>query len=155
MRKPILVVAFGAALFAVTALTALASPPGDASVRFGNNDVGSGLNDPGAGIFHDSSFKANDKIYPRTVVISAGSSVDFNVEGFHQVAVCGEGVDLGDLTIPAFPPSLFVNDAQCPTSAPPTVSATVEFSEAGTYLVICNVTPHLTDSGMYSYVIVK
>ena len=57
--------------------------------------------------------------------------------------------------IPAFPPNLFVDDPQCPAAAPLLTSTTVEFEEAGRYLVICNVTPHLTEAGMYSYVIVK
>ena len=49
------------------------------------------MNNPPENVFHDSSWKANDKVRPRTVVISNGGSVEFDVEGFHQVAVCGEG----------------------------------------------------------------
>ena len=155
MRKVVSIVAFVGALFALTTLSAFAAPQGNASVRFGDESVGSGKNDPGAGVFHDSSFKANDKIRPRTVVISAGGTVDFNVEGFHQVAVCGEGVALDDVAVPAFPPNLFINDPQCPSAAPPTVSASVAFEEPGQYLILCNVTPHLTEARMYSFVIVK
>ena len=124
-------------------------------MRFGNDSVGSGLNDPGAGVFHDSSLKANDKIRPHTAVIAAGGTVDFEVDGFHQVAVCGEGVQLADVEIPVFPPNLFVNDAQCPAAAAPLASTSVTFTDPGRYLIICNVTPHLADARMFSYVEVK
>jgi plastocyanin len=155
VRKVASIMAVVGALFALTTLSALAAPQSTATVRFGDESVGSGKNDPGAGVFHDSSFKANDKIRPRTVVISAGGTVDFEVEGFHQVAVCAEGVELDDVAIPAFPPALFVNDPQCPRPAGVTASTSVDFDEPGRYLILCNVTPHLTESGMYSYVIVK
>lgn len=155
MRKTVSIVAFVGLLFTVTTLSALAAPPDTATVAFGDESVGSGKNDPGNDVFHDSSFKANDKIRPRSVVISAGGSVDFNVDGFHQVAVCGEGVELEDVAIPPFPPNLFVDDPQCPAAAAVTQSTSVSFDEPGRYLVICNITPHLAESGMYSYVIVK
>ena len=155
MRRPIAVITLAAALFGVTAIAAMAGPPMEATVQFGNEDVGSGLNDPGAGVFHDSSFKANDKIRPHTVVISAGGTVDFQVAGFHQVAVCGEGIELADVTIPEFPPNLMINDADCPAAAGLFESTSVTFNEPGQYLILCNITPHVVEAGMYSYVRVK
>lgn len=150
------VVALVAAVgLASAAGVAWAGPPAIAEMRFGNEGVGSGLNDPGAGIFHDDSLHAVDQIYPRTVVISAGGEVDFDVEGFHQVAVCDGGVDRGDVSVPPFPPNLTIDDPQCPTQAPLFVDVTVQFDTPGRYLVICNITPHLAENGMYGYVIVQ
>jgi len=127
-----LAAAIGAiAVLAAAAGVASAGPPATAAMVFGNDGVGSGLNDPGAGIFHDTSLRAVDQIYPRTVVVSAGGTVDFEVEGFHQVAVCGAGVGLDDVSVPAFPPFLTVDDPQCPTLAPLFVSTSKQFDTPG------------------------
>jgi plastocyanin len=124
-------------------------------MQFGREDIGSGKNDPGAGIFHDSSLKANDSIFPRTVVIPTGGEVEFEVDGFHQVAVCGNGMRPKDVVVPPFPPNIFINDPDCVVKGAPGASATVEFAQPGKYLIICNVTPHFVDGGMYGYVDVK
>jgi plastocyanin len=115
---------------------------------------------------------ANHHILPRTIEVKAGGVVNFAVGGFHQIVIYNPGTDIGDITIPAFPPNLFVNyqlntayyvginpdDANTATPpAPETVFngenrlETVSFTEPGVYLVICNVTPHLRD-GMYAYI---
>ena len=155
MRRFVGLIGVIAMLFAATAVASLAAPPPTAVVSFGDDTVGSGLNNPPEGVFHDSSWKANDKVRPRTVVISTGGSVEFDVEGFHQVAVCSEGVDVRDVEVPDFPPNIFVDDAQCPVAAAPAASTMVAFAEPGRYLVICNVTPHFRDARMYTYVDVK
>ena len=115
---------------------------------------------------------ANHHILPRTIEVKAGGVVNFAVGGFHQIVIYNPGTDIGDITIPAFPPNLFVNyqlntayyvginpeNANPGTPPAPEVvfngenrTETVSFTEPGLYLVICNVTPHLRD-GMYAYI---
>jgi plastocyanin len=115
---------------------------------------------------------ANHHVLPKTIEIKAGGVVNFAVGGFHQIVIYNPGTDIGDITLPAFPPNLFVNyqlatayyvginpDNANPATdpAPETLFngenrlETVSFAEPGVYLVICNVTPHLRD-GMYAYV---
>ena len=85
-----------------------AGPDGSGTVRFGNPDAGSPYQPPA--FFHDSSSNATDNLIPRTSVISAGGNVTFSVAGFHQVAVYKAGTEPEDITVPAFPPNLFIND---------------------------------------------
>jgi plastocyanin len=115
---------------------------------------------------------ANHHVLPKTIEVKAGGVVNFAVGGFHQIVIYNPGTDIGDITVPAFPPNLFVNfqlatayyvgidpdNANDATpNAPETVFngenrlETVSFTEPGVYLVICNVTPHLRD-GMYAYI---
>lgn len=115
---------------------------------------------------------ANHHILPRTIEIKAGGVVNFAVGGFHQIVIYNPGTDIGDITLPAFPPNLFVNyqlatayyvginpNNANPATAPAPATVfngenrleTVSFTEPGVYLVICNVTPHLRD-GMYAYI---
>jgi plastocyanin len=116
--------------------------------------------------------RANHHVLPNTIEIKAGGVVNFVVAGFHQIVVYPEGIVIGDIGAPPFPPNLFVNyqlatayyvginpdNANAATPpAPPTLfngenrTESVSFPEPGVYLVICNVNPHLRD-GMYAYV---
>ena len=158
--------AVGALLVAVVSVLVVpavvfASLDGSATVRYGNPNAGTQERFPPPEFNHDSSFKAFDKINPRTVVISAGGRVDFDVFGFHQVAVYEPGVTPEDINVPAFPPesNIFVNDAVDRVFiAPPTVSATSPpgtFATPGKYLMICNVTPHFLFAKMYGWIEVK
>jgi plastocyanin len=115
---------------------------------------------------------ANHHVLPNTISIKAGGVVNFIVAGFHQIVIYNPGVVREDITLPAFPPNLFVNyqlstayyvginpeNANPGTDPTPAVlfngenrTEAISFSEPGVYLVICNVTPHLRD-GMYAYV---
>ena len=77
-----LFVLVGAAL--IVPAVVLAGPGSSATVEYGNPDAGTQF-EPGE---HDASFHAYDRINPRTVTISAGGSVSFEMLGFpHQVAV--------------------------------------------------------------------
>jgi hypothetical protein len=163
--------ALAAGLFVVaTALVVpavvLAGPDGSGTARYGNPDAGTQDRFPPPEFDHDSSFKAFDKINPRTVVISAGGSVDFEVFGFHQVAVYEPGVTPEDIDVPPFGPpadptfaNIFINDAvDRQFIAPPTMSATSPpgtFATPGRYLMICNVTPHFLFAKMYGWIEVK
>ena len=137
-----------------------AGPDGSGGVRFGNPDAGSPYQPPA--FFHDSSSNATDNLIPRTSVISAGGNVTFSIAGFHQVAVYRAGTQPEDITVPAFPPNLFINDPTnrlalgpaAGTQGPWTPPAGT-FSTPGRYLILCNVTPHFAVDSMYGWVIVK
>ncbi len=138
-----------------------AGPDGSATVRFGNPDAGSPYQPPV--FFHDSSSNATDNLIPRTSVISAGGNVTFDVAGFHQVAVYRAGTQPEDITVPAFPPNLFITDATnrlalgpaAGTSQGPWTPPAGTFSTPGRYLLICTVTPHFAVDNMNGWVIVK
>ena len=152
-----------ATLVAILALAlpagSAAAPPDTATVRFGNPEVGSPFS-PQSG--HDRSSNAKDNLVPRTVVISHGGQVTFDINGFHQVAIYQAGTRPEDITVP--PSGLFVNDpsgriALGPRNVPPSTTAWTApagtFSTPGRYLVICNVRPHFAESNMYGWVIVR
>jgi plastocyanin len=153
-----LIALLAAAVLVVPALVS-AGPDSSATVQFGNPDVGSPF--PPPTFQHDASSHARDNLIPRTVVISAGGTVTFNIVGFHQPAIYAAGTTPGDITVPAFPPNLFINDsngrlALGPLNVPPATSSfQYTFATPGRYLVICNVTPHFAIDGMYGWVIVQ
>ena len=121
--------------------------------------------------------QANHHVLPRVIRVKRGGVVNFVVAGFHQIFVYKPGTKPEDLTVPAFPPNLFINDFDnlyylginpgpnpppnpLPPGVPPQPAGvvgpenrveSVSFSTPGTYLVICNVTPHFND-GMFAYV---
>jgi len=153
--------AAGVAAIAATALAVpaivVAGPGSSATPPYGNAKAGS----PFPPAEHDSSFNGEDNIFPRTVVISAGGTVTFDVDGFHQAAAYRAGTTPEDIAVPAFPPesNIFVNDADGrvflgPVGAPSTTGAGT-FATPGKYLMICNVTPHFAFAKMYGWVIVK
>jgi len=135
-------------------------------VRFGNPDAGSPFppNPP-----HDSSGNAKDNLIPRTVVISAGGSVTFEMPARHKPAVYRDGTVPTSINItpappaPGCPPIATVNDpngrlfhtTNCPAvgSLVPTPPGT--FATPGRYLVICELRPHFVDNDMYGWVIVQ
>lgn len=154
----------GAALVVVVGLllpaAVLAVPDGEATVRFGNPDAGNF--DPEVG--GNASFNAQDNLIPRTVTISAGGSVTYEIAGPHQPMVYEPGVRPSDIDVPAFPPNFFIDDDEGlkepgPFNVPPgTTTWTTDadtFDEPGKYLVLCNVTPHFAFANMYGWVIVK
>ena len=152
----LVVAAVGLVIPAVVA----AGPDGSATVRFGNPTAGSPYPPP---VFdHDSSSNARDNLIPRTSVISAGGTVTFDVAGFHQVAVYRAGTQPEDITVPPFPPNLFIDDATNRLALGPAAGAqgpwtppAGTFSTPGRYLIICNVTPHFAIDNMYGWVDVK
>jgi plastocyanin len=120
---------------------------------------------------------ANHHVLPRVIRVKEGGVVNFAVSGFHQIFVYKPGTKPEDIDVPTFPPNLFINDFDnlyylginpgpnpppdpLPPGVPPLPAGTtnagnrvesVSFPTRGTYLVICNVTPHFTD-GMYAFV---
>ncbi|HEV8636464.1 MAG TPA: hypothetical protein VG370_19750 [Chloroflexota bacterium] len=157
MRKSarLLAAAFVAAALASPSAVG-ATPDGTATVRFGNPEAGSPFPPPSG---HDQSSNAKDNLIPRTVVISSGGSVTFEIDGFHQPAVYQAGTSPEDIAVPST--GLFVNDANgrlalAPLNRPPATSSfPMTFAEPGTYLVICNVRPHFALFNMYGWVVVK
>jgi plastocyanin len=153
MRKYVIVLS-AVALTLILALpgVGLAGPPDTATMVFGRPDVGSGCNFP---CEDDASFHAVDKIQPGSVAISAGGSVTFDMEGFHQVAIYEPGIAPKDIEPDenTFP---FVNDANRRIFLGGLmVDETFTFDEPGKYLVICNITPHFEESQMWGWVIVR
>jgi plastocyanin len=151
----------------VTSVTtaAAAALPLTAEIQFGRADVGSGYPPPSG---HDASFHANDKLFPRTVVIGAGGTVTFTTFGVHEIALYAAGTSPDDidtsLTIirgGGCPPVPFINDPtnriavwapQC-DGGPAVV--THPFPSAGKYLAICDFLPHFVDANMYGWIDVK
>jgi plastocyanin len=142
-----------AALAAALAVPAviLAGPDATATVLFGLPNTGSPFNNPPE-VFHDASLTADERLVPGTVTISAGGSVEYEVQGFHQLAVYDAGTTLEDIT----PAGFFIDDPGDRLELePPGVSKTVTFADPGRYLVLCNIAPHFFGGKMYGWVIVK
>lgn len=150
-----------------------AATPATATIIFGANLHGSPFA-PASG--HDASFNAKDNLIPRTVVISRGGSVTFEIGAMHQPAVYEPGTTPEDITVsPATLenvtpapgvvfPNFRINDPDDrivlgpPQSfAPQQVWTTPAgtFDEPGRYLVICTTTPHFVSAKMYGWVIVR
>lgn len=144
-------------LVVMSAMPLGAAPPGDATMQYGRPDVGSGCNFP---CVDDASFHAVDKIQPGAVAISAGATVDFNVDGFHQVAIYAAGTKPKDIEPDeaAFPlvedpeGRIFVGALPLPGFDP---NASFTFEQPGKYLVICNIAPHFEEAQMWGWVTVK
>ena len=87
----------------------------------------------------------------------------FDIAGFHQVAVYRAATQPEDITVPAFPPNLFINDptnrlalAGAEHSRPWTSTVRVHVLDAGRSISFCcNVTPHFAVDKMYGWVTVK
>jgi plastocyanin len=141
----------GATLAALSPAVALALPS-QATMVFGRPDLGSGCQFPDC--VSDKSFHAVDKVAPGSVSIAAGGTVDFDIEGFHQVAIYAPGTKPSDIEADetAFP---FVNDDTNRIFLGGIADASFTFSEPGKYLVICNIAPHFEDSNMWGWVQVK
>jgi plastocyanin len=145
--------------------------PLSATIRFGNDGVGSGFPTPSG---HDQSGHARDNLIPRTVVIDKGGTVTFQMAGpVHQVGIFADGTEVEDVirtgaqTKPGCPPAPFISGAANPTTfvavtgdplcdntKPNVPTQSYTFQNPGTYLVICMFIPHL-DLGMYGWVIVR
>ena len=145
------------AALAVPAIVA-AAPDGSADVRFGNPTAGSPFPPPD----HDRSFNGMDNLIPRTVSISAGGTVSYLIDGFHQPTVYRAGTEPEDIAIVG--PEPFVNDpdgrvAMGPLNLPPGTQTWTTpagtFATPGRYLVLCNFTPHFAFAKMYGWVNVK
>ena len=139
-------------------------------VQFGANDVGSPF-DPAEG--HDHSTQAKDKLVPRTVVINAGGSVQFEVDPFHRVNIYRAGTEADDIDVsklinfvagPVFIPNFVIDDPTNRIAQSPPFSFNLvqtwttpagTFNTPGRYLVMCNFLPHFVGNDMYGWVIVR
>jgi hypothetical protein len=148
---------------AVLAPVVLGGPGTNATVRFGNDDVGS----PFPPITeHDESGNGKFNLIPRTATIAEGGSVTYEILvrfGIHQPAVYEAGTTPDDIEIQG--PFPFVNDPDGRLAIGPAVSAATgtgtwttpggTFDEPGRYLVFCNFAPHFAEFDMYGWVKVK
>jgi plastocyanin len=141
------------------------STPLAATVRFGNDSVGSKFPPPSG---HDQSGHARDNLIPRTVVIDQGGTVTFQMGGgVHAVGIYKDGTQIDQVVRAAAPkagcPAVYVTGATdanlltmlgeplCAGGAP---SVSYTFETPGRYLVICTFVPHL-NVGMYGWVEVR
>jgi hypothetical protein len=157
-------------LFAVMALVAVpvavAALDDSATVRFGNDDVGSTfppITD------HDASGNGKFNLIPRTVTIAEGGSVTYDILvrfGFHEPKVYDVGTTPDDIDVQLpIAQNLFINEDEGLIASGPRVGAAVgtatwttpagTFDEPGRYLVLCNFAPHFAEFGMYGWVEVK
>ena len=143
-----------------------ANNPLAATVRFGNDTVGSKFPPPSG---HDQSGHGRDNLIPRTAVIDQGGTVTFVVGGpVHQVGIYKDGTEVDQVIRAGGPkagcgPAPFVSGATDPNlitvlGQPPcaggATSVSYTFNTPGRYLVICMFIPHL-NVGMYGWVEVR
>jgi plastocyanin len=141
--------------------------PLSATVRFGNDTVGSKFPPPSG---HDQSGHGRDNLIPRTTVIDQGGTVTFELGGpVHQVAIYKDGTSIDDVSragaapkagcgpAPYVPgvgdPNLVAVLGQ-PICAGGAATVSYKFDRPGRYLVICTFIPHL-NVGMYGWVEVR
>ena len=165
-------VALAIALFALPRV-GVADPPLTATIQFGRPNVGSPFPPP---LGHDQSSHAKDSLVPRTVVISQGGSVTFEIGPFHRVAIYQAGTMPDDidttatvnLTVPFFIPNFTIDDPNGRIAlSPPAPLTTLSlapivwttppgtFDVPGRYLLICTTVPHFVENDMFGWVIVK
>ena len=160
-----------AAVTAIRGADAKAAQNGDIPlVKFGMNEHGSPF-DPAVG--HDHSTQAKDLLVPRTVVISAGGRVQFEIDPFHRVNVYRAGTAPDDIDVsklinfvsgPVFIPNFVIDDPTNRIAQSPPFQFAIDqtwttpvgtFNTPGRYLVMCNFLPHFVANDMYGWVIVK
>jgi hypothetical protein len=143
-----------------------ASPDSGASVRFGNDDVGSAF-PPITG--HDQSGNGKFNLIPRSVTIAQGGNVTYDIFvrfGFHEPKVYDVGTTPDDIDVQLpIAQNLFINEDEGLVATGPRVGASTgtatwttpagTFDEPGRYLVLCNFAPHFAEFGMYGWVHVK
>jgi hypothetical protein len=157
MIAAVSVVVVGVAALLPAAVGALSDT---VTMQLGIPGVGSPFNDPPDTI-HDASLTATDSFLPRTVVVADDGTVDFDVVGFHQIAIYEPGKRPKDIA--QVVPGLLVNDpdGRIGIGTPPFLLPPADpdlsfaFTEPGRYLVICNIAPHFFEAKMYGWVIVK
>jgi uncharacterized cupredoxin-like copper-binding protein len=146
----------GAAVAVLVAGPALAlAAPSVATVEFGNPNAPSTAQncftgsatqppEPCANAFH--------KLIPQTALISAPGTVNYELNGFHQVSVYSPGKKPQDIRVMGADVGR-VNDpnGRIFNSAPgANVTVPVNFTQPGKYLVICNLLSHW-EQGMWGW----
>jgi len=137
-----------------------------ATVAFGawQGDQGWDRMDPG----FDPISANHHSVAPREVKIRAGGSVNYAIGGFHQINIYDDGVrpeqiDTSNLIVstgPNAPPFPILIDEPVnriyrgldPGGEPLDRVESVQFSEPGTYLVICCVIFHFVNDDMFGFV---
>ena len=149
------------AALAMLAPVVLAGPDTSATVRFGNDDVGSPF-PPITG--HDQSGNGKFNLIPRSVTIAAGGSVTYDILvrfGFHEPKVYDVGTTPDDIDVQLpIAQNLFINEDEGLIASGPRVGAAVGtatwttpvLNEPGRYLVLCNFAPHFAEFGMYGWI---
>jgi plastocyanin len=149
------VITFMAAMGAALAIASGPITAANATMQFGRVGLGTGCT-PAEDCFHDASFQALDKLEPKALGVSSGTTVDFNVGGFHQVVVYAAGTTRDQIVPAGFTvddPNNRVHLGPSPFVANPSTSYT--FQTPGKYLIICNIAPHFQFTSMWGYVNVR
>jgi plastocyanin len=173
MRRSTLVILCSLALLclglAVPGARADEGAPTTATVSFGAWHT-----EPPLDRFPNSSPGAQNEhqLFPNTVTIAAGGTVNFIISGLHQVIVYDDGTQPEDINAEATTPSTGVPagvpliddptnrlyrgpDPSLPNLQPRDRVEVVHFPTPGTYLVICGVRDHFVNDGMYGFVTVR
>ncbi len=160
-RTRVAIAAVPVIALAMLAPVVLAGPDTSATVRFGNDDVGSPF-PPITG--HDQSGNGKFNLIPRSVTIAAGGSVTYDILvrfGFHEPKVYDVGTTPDDIDVQLpIAQNLFINEDEGLIASGPRVSAAVGtatwptpvLDEPGRYLVLCNFAPHFAEFGMYGWI---
>jgi plastocyanin len=149
--------------------TPMAGPLVSATVSFGDWPVGTTAapTDRMALPFAPAAPNGH-RLIPQTTTIRAGGTVNYLFAGFHQIAVYAPGTMPADidttktLPIPGAPPFINLIDDEVNRvyrGLDPRLESTgqdrvevVTFAAPGTYLVICAVSIHFINDGMYGWV---
>jgi hypothetical protein len=173
LRVPVVTAALLTVALAGPTVIAKDKTPGSITVAFGtgNNNAQPG-NKPNHHVLPQEIKVCITKaknLAGETLVVPA--TVNFIVSGFHWIWAYEDGVQLGDIVIPAagtfvdyevnvfakgvFPgtPPAFTDATLFPLSSAQNRTDSIAFSAPGRYLVICNVRGHFID-GMYAWVTV-
>jgi len=148
-------VTMGLAAALAAALGAAPVVASDPTMTFGRSSLGTGCS-PAIECFDDASFQAVDKIQPGAISVTAGTTVRFPVDGFHQVAIYEAGTTRDEIQ----PAGFLVDDPVGRVHLGPSpfggdASTTFTFQTPGKYLIICNITPHFQFTSMWGYARVR
>ena len=152
---------FGIGL-AVSPALAIDGPLANATVSFGQWKT-----DPTLDRFPNSSPATanNHQVIPNEVKVKTGGAVNFIVSGLHLVIVYDAGtqpndIDVNDTNNTTGMPVVALIDDEIdriyrgldPSLTPRDRVEVVQFSQPGTYLVICGIRGHFVNDGMYGFV---
>jgi plastocyanin len=139
----------------------IAGPLANATVSFGGWPT-----DPPLDRFPDLGAPGKPNVHqliPNEVKIKAGGSVNFIIGGFHHVLVYDDGTQPDDINVnslvPGSSPPGLIDDpnhriyrGMDPRLFPQDRVEVVNFSNPGTYLVMCGVRPHFVNDRMFGFV---
>jgi hypothetical protein len=158
---------------AAAATSVAVAPRVGATMRFGRPDMNAFAHMSMTGMTHGQLGHPMDKVYPGTVVIDRGATVEFESFPVHQIAVYAPGTRPEDIRLDAdhladadtpwgpFPDVLIDDPANRLALSPISFERMTwkpsadTFRQPGRYLVICTLVFHFVPSRMYGWVEVR